>query len=273
MTARDFTERDIHLALDGELPAEERAAFESWLDSNPEMKARGSRYDADGAALRAAFAGVLEEPLPARFTDMVAGKERVSRVRRSPWWQAAAAAALLAVGGAGGFAVGTRDFGFEDPAGDRLAEEAVAAHAIYASEKRHAVEVPASDKEHMQTWLSARLGLRLVAPDLTADGFQLVGGRLLPAGESKAAMLLYEDEEGNRISLFVTGDLAATPRAPMPRRTARRRFTGWTRVMAAPWLAHCRANGSPRLPGTPTGNWLRVSRVSTAPSDRAWLRD
>ena len=206
MTARDFTERDIHLALDGELPAEESAAFESWLDSNPEMKARGSRYDADGAALRAAFAGVLEEPLPARFTDMVAGKERVSRVRRSPWWQAAAAAALLAVGGAGGFAVGTRDFGFEDPAGDRLAEEAVAAHAIYASEKRHAVEVPASDKEHMQTWLSARLGLRLVAPDLTADGFQLVGGRLLPAGESKAAMLLYEDEEGNRISLFVTGD-------------------------------------------------------------------
>ena len=206
MTARDFTERDIHLALDGELPAEERAAFESWLDSNPEMKARGSRHDADGAALRAAFAGVLEEPLPARFTDMVAGKERVSRVRRSPWWQAAAAAALLAVGGAGGFAVGTRDFGFEDPAGDRLAEEAVAAHAIYASEKRHAVEVPASDKEHMQTWLSARLGLRLVAPDLTADGFQLVGGRLLPAGESKAAMLLYEDEEGNRISLFVTGD-------------------------------------------------------------------
>ena len=206
MTARDFTERDIHLALDGELPAEERAAFESWLDSNPEMKARGSRYDADGAALRAAFAGVLEEPLPARFTDMVAGTERVSRVRRSPWWQAAAAAALLAVGGAGGFAVGTRDFGFEDPAGDRLAEEAVAAHAIYASEKRHAVEVPASDKEHMQTWLSARLGLRLVAPDLTADGFQLVGGRLLPAGESKAAMLLYEDEEGNRISLFVTGD-------------------------------------------------------------------
>lgn len=206
MTARDFTERDIHLALDGELPAEERAAFENWLDTNPEMKARGSRYDADGAALRAAFAGVLEEPLPARFTDIVAGKERVSRARRSPWWQAAAAAALLAVGGAGGFAVGTRDFGFEDPAGDRLAEEAVAAHAIYASEKRHAVEVPASDKEHMQTWLSARLGLRLVAPDLTADGFQLVGGRLLPAGESKAAMLLYEDEEGNRISLFVTGD-------------------------------------------------------------------
>lgn len=206
MSARDFTERDIHLALDGELPAEERAAFDIWLAANPEMKAKSGRYAADDAALRSAFAGVLEEPLPARFSDMVAGKQDGSRTKRSPWWQAAAAAALLAVGSAGGYAVGAAGLGAEDPAGDRLAEEAVAAHAVYASEKRHAVEVPASEKEHMQAWLSARIGLKLVAPDLSADGFQLVGGRLLPAGESRAAMLLYEDQEGNRISLFVTGD-------------------------------------------------------------------
>ncbi|TGV79148.1 anti-sigma factor, partial [Mesorhizobium sp. M00.F.Ca.ET.158.01.1.1] len=59
---------------------------------------------------------------------------------------------------------------------------------------------------HLQTWLSNRVGLKLVAPDLSANGFQLVGGRLLPAGESKAAMLLYEDDKGERISLFVTAE-------------------------------------------------------------------
>ncbi|MEZ5803517.1 MAG: hypothetical protein R3E51_08710 [Rhizobiaceae bacterium] len=34
MTRRDFTENDIHLALDGEMPAEERAAFDHWLHSD-----------------------------------------------------------------------------------------------------------------------------------------------------------------------------------------------------------------------------------------------
>ena len=67
----------------------------------------------------------------------------------------------------------------------------------------------ASDKDHLQTWLSNRVGLKLVAPDLVAEGFQLVGGRLLPAGQGKAAMLLYEDAKGQRISLFVTADSAA----------------------------------------------------------------
>ncbi|TIL54623.1 MAG: anti-sigma factor, partial [Mesorhizobium sp.] len=96
----------------------------------------------------------------------------------------------------------------DDPAEDQLAEQAIAAHVLYAAEQRHAVEVPASDKDHLQTWLSNRVGLKLVAPDLAAQGFQLVGGRLLPAGESKAAMLLYEDAKGERISLFVTAESA-----------------------------------------------------------------
>ena len=43
MSRRDFTERDIHMALDGELPQEERADYEAWLDGNPEMKAARKR--------------------------------------------------------------------------------------------------------------------------------------------------------------------------------------------------------------------------------------
>lgn len=206
MTARDFTERDIHLAIDGELPDEERAAFEAWLEANPEMKARSDRFCADRDALRRALSDALDEPVPVRFTHLIAGNSSVRPLRRSRWWQAVAAGLLLATGGAGGYVAGMRGVGMEDPTADRFAEEAVAAYVVYAAEKRHAVEVPASDEEHMRTWLSARIGLRLVTPDLTADGFQLVGGRLLPTGTGKAAMLLYEDAEGNRISLFVTSE-------------------------------------------------------------------
>ncbi|MDF3153195.1 anti-sigma factor [Mesorhizobium sp. M7A.F.Ca.CA.001.09.2.1] len=222
MIRRDFSERDIHMALDGELPADERAAYDAWLDANPEMKARSARFTADRTALRAAFAGVLDEAVPARLRKVVLGEAPVkAAVPRSRWWLAAAVL-LVAAGGLGGYLAGVDGIGQEDPAEDRLAEQAIAAHVIYAAEKRHAVEVPASDKDHLQTWLSNRVGLKLVAPDLTANGFQLVGGRLLPAGESKAAMLLYEDGNGQRISLFVTtestenakGTYAATQDGP-----------------------------------------------------------
>ncbi|WP_292281095.1 anti-sigma factor, partial [Mesorhizobium sp.] len=116
-----------------------------------------------------------------------------------------------AVGGLGGYVAGVDSIARGGEGDDQLAEQAIAAHVTYAAEKRHAVEVPASDKDHLQTWLSNRVGLKLVAPDLAAEGFQLVGGRLLPAGEQgKAAMLLYEDAKGERISLYVTADSSET---------------------------------------------------------------
>jgi anti-sigma factor RsiW len=73
MTRRDFSERDIHMALDGELPGEERMAYDAWLDANPEMKAKSARYVADRAALSAAFAGVMDEPVPARLRKALLG--------------------------------------------------------------------------------------------------------------------------------------------------------------------------------------------------------
>lgn len=210
MNGRDFSERDIHMALDGELPGEDRMAYDSWLKANPEMAARSARYLADTEALRSALADVLSEPVPPRLTKTLLGEAGARRQGLpSRWWLAAAAAVLLALGGLGGYFAGLSGLGIEDPAQDQLAEEAIAAHVIYAAEKRHAVEVPASDKGHMETWLSNRIGLRLVAPDLAPDGFHLVGGRLLPAGSHKAAMLLYEDDAGNRISMFITAEAAA----------------------------------------------------------------
>ena len=119
---------------------------------------------------------------------------------------AAAAALLLALGAGGGYLAGIGGLGVEAQAEDELAEEAIAAHTIYAAEQRHAVEVGAGDKDHLLGWLSKRIGLTLVAPDLTAEGFELVGGRLLPAGQKTAALLLYEDAKGNRISIYVTAE-------------------------------------------------------------------
>ena len=102
MNARAFTDRDIHLALDGELPEDERAAYQAWLEANPDMKARSLRYAADNAALRNLFAGVLEEPVPSRLEAAVNG-DAPRRKEAAQWWRMAAAAALLIAGGLGGY--------------------------------------------------------------------------------------------------------------------------------------------------------------------------
>lgn len=206
MTRREFTERDIHMALDGELPEEERAEFEAWLQASPEMKARSARLEADRARLRDVLAGVLEEPIPQRLITRLTGSAGKSGRPRNTWRMAAAAVLLLALGAGSGWFAGSGGLGLGDHAEEELAEQAIVAHTIYAAEQRHAVEVGASDKDHLLGWLSNRLGLTLIAPDLTAEGFELVGGRLLPAGQHRAAQLLYEDAAGNRISIYVTAE-------------------------------------------------------------------
>jgi anti-sigma factor RsiW len=92
MSARDFTERDIHLALDGELPEDERAAYEAWLEAMPDKKARAARFAADVALVRAAVAGVTGETAPERLSRIVdSGTAAPSGVRpASRWWTTAA---------------------------------------------------------------------------------------------------------------------------------------------------------------------------------------
>ena len=46
------------------------------------------------------------------------------------------------------------------------------------------------------TWLSRRLGRQLTAPDLAAQGFDLIGGRLLPASTGPAAQLMIRIRAG-----------------------------------------------------------------------------
>lgn len=203
MTERPFSDRDIHLALDGELPAEERADFEAWLEADPDIKARYTRFADDADRLRDALAGVVDEAVPERLSGLVMAGATVGDRRAAWWghWRAAAAAVLMfLVGGAGGYFIGAG----QDQAEDRLAEQAVGAYLTYAVDQPRAVEVDAGDKLLLDGWLSKRVGLKLVAPDLSGQGFELLGGRILPYDDKVAALLVYKDAAGKQISLYVT---------------------------------------------------------------------
>src|SRR5689334_9081148 len=103
MSARQFTANDIHLALDGELSADERADFERWLEAHPDMRALSARYERDRAALAGALASVLDEPVPLKLAAVARGEVKPRRSWSGLLRAAVAAVVLLAIGGAGGY--------------------------------------------------------------------------------------------------------------------------------------------------------------------------
>ena len=85
-----------------------------------------------------------------------------------------------------------------------LPHRAAVAYAVYAPEVRHPVEVGAEQQDHLVKWLSKRLGHELKLPLLAQQGFDLVGGRLLPGGKGPVAQFMYQDSKGQRITLYVS---------------------------------------------------------------------
>jgi anti-sigma factor RsiW len=89
-----------------------------------------------------------------------------------------------------------------DPADD-LAQRALAAHKLYIGEIRHPVEVGAGET-HLTPWLSRRIGTNLRLPDFSAFDLKLMGGRLLPGEHGPAAMLMYENGSGDRVTFYIS---------------------------------------------------------------------
>lgn len=205
MTRRDFSINDVHLALDGELAADDRAEFERWLDAHPDMKAVSARFERDRTALAAALAPVVQEPVPTRLTHLASGKARPRRLP-SLLRNVAAAVVIFVAGGVAGYFAATLGPFAGKQAADQFAEKAIDAYVVYAADPAHAVEVGASDQHYLEGWLSKRTGLKLVVPDLSAEGFELLGGRILPVGKNAAALLVYRDKAGNQLSIYMTGD-------------------------------------------------------------------
>ena len=55
-------------------------------------------------------------------------------------------------------------------------------------EVRHPVEVGGSERDHLQQWLSKRVGYQVSPPQLDKAGLKLVGGRLLPGPDGPARL-------------------------------------------------------------------------------------
>jgi anti-sigma factor RsiW len=197
------TESDLQAFVDERLSPQRRAEVESYLATHPQEAARLQAYRGQSAALHALFDPVLDEAIPVAMLELQ---------DRPPWqrWltHGVAAALYVLVGIAGGWwlhGVQLRDFNVPES----LVKQAATAHAVYTPEKRHPVEVTSEQETHLVKWLSKRLGAPVHAPNLSAFGYQLVGGRLLPAPNGAAAQFMFESAQGNRLTLYVVRNDAA----------------------------------------------------------------
>jgi anti-sigma factor RsiW len=202
MIAQPIGDDDIHAYVDGALDPARRAEVEAWLAENPEAAARAAFYARTNESLHQRFDHILAEPIP----DAMSKQQRSWRRLVSPR-AAAIAASWLIVGLVSGW------FANQTLAPPRVVERTVAvpmpqmaavAHAAYAAEVRHPVEVGADEEEHLVRWLSNRMGKPVKAPRLETLGYRLMGGRLLPGSDTGiACQFMYENGTGQRITLYI----------------------------------------------------------------------
>ena len=203
---RPVEKDDLHAHVDGHLRRERAQDVEAYFAAHPEVEARFSEYAAQRQALRAAFAAQADGPIPNRLrvTHLLA---QTRRRRYRQLAQIAAAVGLIVLGGIGGWAARELTGPLSSlPPGAvarMITADAIAAHRTFSVEVRHPVEVDAGQEAHLVQWLSKRLGRQLVVPDLAAAGFQLMGGRLLPAEDGPAAQFMYQNENGERLTLYL----------------------------------------------------------------------
>ncbi len=213
MSDRQIDEGELHALVDGELDPARQAEVEAWLSENPDAAGRVARYRAQNAGLHALFDDVLDEDLPPVVTDALAGRRQ--------WLPRGAAIAagfaLLISGAAAGWvARGEMPIG-----GGEAVQTAAAAPVIDTQElmvRAAMAHVVNSDEdlrlattgstEDMGRYISTRMGEKVRVPQLTSLGYRLVGSRVLPDTGGPAAQFVFEDADGERISLYVRTEAA-----------------------------------------------------------------
>lgn len=218
---------DWHALVDGQLPPAQAQALREQLRDDEEAQETLAHWQAQRDRLHALHQDVLHAPVP---DPLMAAALRAAehRKQQAQWWRwgGMAASVLLAfvLGWTGRsqwpaapgttLAAGNGTTRVATEPAQRFAQQASVAHAVYQPEVRHPVEVTAAQQDHLVQWLSKRLDRPLKIPALGAQGYELVGGRLLPGDTGVRAQFMYQDSAGQRITLYLGATGAMPPTQP-----------------------------------------------------------
>ena len=197
------SERDLHAYIDHALNDTERQQIDLYLQAHPEAAARVHAWQRDAQALRTALQASLQQPVNPAL-DPAAIRQRIQRRTRQQWARVALLVLAVGLGGLGGWQARQMTLGAETLASSALPmTDALVAHRMFAQEGFLPADYSGQQKNDVQDWVDRYFRQAERLPDLSAAGFQPVSCRLLATDQGAAAMVMYEDEQGQRISFYI----------------------------------------------------------------------
>jgi anti-sigma factor RsiW len=187
---RDNDELQLTAYCDGELEPAAAVKFEWRLAVDESLRARYSRL----TSLQKAVRSLPQFDLPPSFRARIRSRldaDRLSNVtvlRRRSWpSQALAAAAVFGAVLSSSVMMTIEYFG----QGEDVASQVVAGH-IRSLLAPQPFDIASSDRHTVKPWFTARLAESPQVPDLAAQGFSLLGGRVDVVSNSPVATIVYK---------------------------------------------------------------------------------
>ena len=187
---RGNDELQLNAYCDGELDHVSATKFERRFASDPSLQAQYTRL----LLLRQAVRSVPQVDLPPGLQARIQSRldaERPSNVtvlRQRSWsFQALAAAAVFGAVISSSFMMTIEQYGQRE----NVANQVVAGH-IRSLLAPQPFDIASSDRHTVKPWFTARLPVSPQVPDLAAQGFALLGGRVDVVGQDPVATIIYK---------------------------------------------------------------------------------
>jgi anti-sigma factor RsiW len=186
---RDSDELQLNAYCDGELDPASANEFERRMANDESLKARYNRL----VSLRQSVRSLPQFDMPAGLQARIQARldaERPSNVtvlRRRSWsYQALAAAAVFGAVISSSVMITLEQYAQRE----NVANQVVAGH-IRSLLAPQPFDIASSDRHTVKPWFTARLPESPQVPDLAAQGFALLGGRVDVVGHDPVATIVY----------------------------------------------------------------------------------
>jgi len=208
-----ISEDEIEEYVDGRLSRRRRAEIAAVLVGDKALAARVQGLRLQNDLLRGIDGGVLDEPVPDRLLDAVRKRPRApsagEQARKgsvSGFWpgtrRVAAAILIFIVGGFAGW-LSQQSFERGPTEVQRVMSEILNTYAFYTSDYGVPVDYASDQRSQFGELLASIFQREIAFPDLEPQGYRYQGGRILPSGQRRTAFLLFANEDGAKLSIYL----------------------------------------------------------------------